>query len=258
MKKQHKSIPETPGSSGVAPKVSTSTLLTPALFLVVFLYFWFAPTIALQDPWWDAAALMNSADAEQDPAKRQKILEESRAELKKLAEIHPYHARVHFLVAVSETRTGQFDSAIKHAREAIRLGSGSIVNRVDVVARQILVEATTRKAQDFINKNDYETALAVLRESYSDAPTDKGLLLGLGKVSMLKKDADSAQGYLDAALKADPQSAEVHMVLGDLARSLGQTSKAIEYLERAIALDPKLTAAKTLLETVKQSPQNHD
>lgn len=240
------------------PRVGSWMLLPPSVALLIYLYFWFGPAPALQDPWWAAAALMDSAAAEQDPVRRQEILDRSGAELKKLSALHPYHARVHFLVAVYDTRTGQFDSAIKEAREAIRLGSGSIVNRVDVIAQQALVEATNKKAQGFIDKNDYETALAVLRESYPDAPDNKVLLLSLGKVCLMKRDTDSAQQYLDAALKVDPQNAEVHMVLGDLARSLGQTPKAIEYLEKAIALDPKLTEAKTLLATLKNSSQNDD
>jgi tetratricopeptide (TPR) repeat protein len=241
----------------VKPKLSSPIvalqLVVPAVMLLMFLYLWFGPTVALNDPWWDAAELLNSASGMSDPAQRNATIQKAGAELKRLSELHPYHARVRYMLAYYYLHTGQLDPAITEGKEAVRLGSGGIVNQVDGDARSVLVEATLKKAQTQIDKQDFNAAYQILHDSYPLANHDKDLLLALGNVCSQRNDNNCAVEYFQAALKVDPNNAQLYLVLGNIAKSQGQVAKAIEYLEKAVALDPKLSEAQNTLAELKSS-----
>jgi len=179
-------------------------------------------------------------------------LEKAGSELNRLVALHPYHARIHFFLSVYDLNTGQLDSAIEQAKEAIRLGSGGIVNEVDGDARNVLVAATIKKAQPFIDKQNFKAAYQILHDSYPLATRQTNLLVALGNVCIQKNDFDCAIEYFDSAVKVDPKIAQIHLVLGNIARSQGRTAKAIEYLEKAVALDPKLSEAQNTLAILKR------
>jgi tetratricopeptide (TPR) repeat protein len=227
--------------------------LMPGLMLLIFLYLLFVPGPVVMDPWWEAAELMNSTTNMKDQAQQLATFEKAAAELKTLSALHPYHARVHHFLSVCYLNLGQLDSAIQEAKEAVRLGSGGIVNAVDGEARIVLVNATLKKAQPLIDKRDFNAAYQVLHASYTSAPRDKTLLVALGNTCLQKNDNDCAGQYLEEALKVDPQNAEMYMVLGNIAKSQGRIPKAIEYLEKAIALNPKLSEAQNSLAELKSS-----
>ena len=227
--------------------------LVPGLMLFIFLYLWFVPGPVVIDPWWEAAQLMDSASNMTNGAQQFATFEKAGSELKRLSAQHPYHARLRFFLSGYYLNTGQLDSAIAEAKEAVRLGSGGIVNSVDGDARNLLVSATLKKAQPLIDKRDFNAAYQVLHDSYTLAPRDKTLLVTLGNTCVEKNDNDCAGQYFEEALKVDPQNAEIYMVLGKIAKSQGRIPKAIEYLEKAIALNPKLSEAKNSLAILKSA-----
>jgi tetratricopeptide (TPR) repeat protein len=254
---EQKPVPQEGRPEGEKQRPATVpwALLSPLVMFLVYVYIWYGPTVVLEDPWDAAVTLMDSTANVQDPVRRQGMLEKSGAELKQLSELHPYHARVHFLLGRYYIRTGQFQAAIEEAKEAIRLGSGAVVNRVDGIARDLLVEATLKRAHTFLANGDLDGTLGVLRDSYPAAPDNAALLLALGKVSFWKKDGESASRYLKSALEVDPKNAEAYMFLGKTANLQGRIPDAIEYLGKAVVVNPRLTEAKDLLTTLKSSAQ---
>jgi tetratricopeptide (TPR) repeat protein len=272
MKKPQKTRPTTPGGPAPVPQqqpnaeankpvkpnvhdatVSPLLLVVPAVMLMMYLYLWFVPGPVVMDPWWEAADLMESASNMTNAAQQLATLEKAGSELKRLSAQHPYHARLHYFLSVYYLNIEQIDSAIAEAKEAVRLGSGGIVNAVDGAARNLLVDATLKKAQPLIDKRDFNAAYQVLHDSYTLAPGHKTLLVTLGNTCLEKNDDDCAGQYFEEALKVDPQNAEIYMVLGKIAKSQGRIPKAIEYLEKAIALNPKLSEAQNSLAILKSA-----
>ena len=123
---------------------AVSGYVIPALFVIGYLFFWNAPKVDLRDPWYKAFSQVNAGMKTQDPVVKQEMLDRGGGALKELCRHYPYHARVHFFLGCYYEYTGCYDSAIVHAREAIRLGSGSEVNQVDGLATELLVSATSK------------------------------------------------------------------------------------------------------------------
>ena len=58
----------------------------------------------------------------------------------------------------------------------------------------------------------------------------------------LNRDVEEAIAEQEAILARDPNNAKAHFALGTLSHFAGQTSQAIRYFEKAIALDPHYPA----------------
>jgi hypothetical protein len=121
-------------------------LFFPALFMTGYLFFWNAPQINLRDPWYEAFSQVNAGTKTHDPVIKKQLLDRGGGALRELCGKYPYHARVHYLLGCYYEYVGNDDSAIVHAREAIRLGSGATVDQVDGMAAELLISSTTRKA----------------------------------------------------------------------------------------------------------------
>ena len=120
--------------------------LIPLLFVVGYVFFWNAPRIHLRDPWYEAFNQVTAAMKTPDPVQKQRLLDQGGSRLSDLCRKYPHHARVQYMLGCYYEYTGNYDSAIVHAREAIRLGSGATVNQVDGMATELLKEAIAKKA----------------------------------------------------------------------------------------------------------------
>jgi len=118
----------------------------PVILVALYVFLWFPPAIRLADPWYEAFAEVKAGMASGDPAARRRLLDRGGVGLEDLCRTYPYHARVHYLLGCYYEYTGRYDSAIVHAKEALRLGSNSIVNRVDGPAAALLDSAEALEA----------------------------------------------------------------------------------------------------------------
>lgn len=147
----------------------------PALSVLAYLALWFVPPPRIVDPWNEAITLVNDARAAQDPARKRELLDRAGAMLGEMVQSHPYHARVQFVASYYYNDVGDNEAAIVHAKEAIRLGSGARVNQVDGIAREVLVDASLKKAQALINGNDLRGARTVLDDAQAIDPASPRL-----------------------------------------------------------------------------------
>jgi len=216
-----------------------SALAPPTLSFIAYFFLWFGPDINLQDPWQEAFSSLTAANAIQDTSARQSAIDGAGARLKGLSELHPYHARIHYFLGAYYNDSGQYDSSIAHAKEALRLGSGSLVNRVDVPAQQLLVSAVLNKSQKYVVTKDYGTAQRILSEAYDVPSADKSLPDTLGPV-------------FEETLKSAPNRDEFYYLLGAIASSRERIPSAITYLEKSLDINPRLTVAEDLLSELKQ------
>jgi hypothetical protein len=124
----------------------TKTLLVPALFIIVYIFLWNAPAVALRDPWYVAYAQVTRGLSAKDPVAKQHLIDKGGEGLRSLVAQYPQHARVRYLLARYYFYTGNYDSAAVQAQQAIRLGSGAEVDQVDGLAQDLLDAAKAKKA----------------------------------------------------------------------------------------------------------------
>ncbi len=134
-----------PQPNAGARHMPISAVLAPALFLAAYLFLWNHPKIKLIDPWYYAFYQVSAGlNARNTPAGRA-MLDKGGDALRSLRATYPFHARIHFMLGYYYENTGSYDSAIIEARRAIRLGSGSVVNRVDDLAADLLKASIAKK-----------------------------------------------------------------------------------------------------------------
>lgn len=239
--------PETSLHLMPAPSVTgrLGAMALPVLMLFGVLAIWAGPPPDLNDPWVEAAKGFGSP-GETDAAKRATFLNAAK-ELTRLTETYPKHARVHYMTAYALINLGDLDGAIRHAREAVRLGSGAVVNRVDIVAREILVAASLQKSEPLMGRKEYDAALKVLMAAREDAPDSLPILINIGNALLLKNDPKSARGYFERAATLDPKNSQIPVTLATIYRGENEIPLAIASLERAISLNPKDTSAQQML-----------
>ncbi|HEX3102070.1 MAG TPA: tetratricopeptide repeat protein, partial [Pyrinomonadaceae bacterium] len=89
----------------------------------------------------------------------------------------------------------------------------------------------------FIQK-DYENADKSYAGSLAAKPDYFPALLSQGRVKMAKADLEGAVATLEAAVKIDPKSASANFFLGEAYLQMKKGSKAVVYMNEAVALDP--------------------
>lgn len=131
-----------------------SALRLPVLLAFAYLFFWIVPPMHMSDPWYEAFGLVGKGMLSRDTISGRQLVEKGGVELRALSTKYPFHARVHYFLGCYYECAGQYDSAIIQAKEAIRLGSGSVVNQVDGLAQNLLASATAKKAAARLSLSD--------------------------------------------------------------------------------------------------------
>jgi len=240
-----------PVEKSLAPAIGPRDLFFPALFLVVFLFLWFAPHVTLEDSWNEGVNLVNASRVINDPATKQATLDKAGVVIKDVVRLHPYHARAHFFLAYYYDDAGDYDAAIAEAKEAIRLGSGGTVNQVEHIARDVIVDASIKKAKPLTARKDYAGARRILEDAYAIQPASRSLLTALGNLAALEQSWDSEQKYFGQLLEIDPKDDETWFVMARIALARNRTPEALGYLEKSVALNPNRAAAQDLLSKLK-------
>ncbi|MCB9761894.1 MAG: tetratricopeptide repeat protein [Alphaproteobacteria bacterium] len=81
-------------------------------------------------------------------------------------------------------------------------------------------------------------ALTQARKVLGDDPTHVGALITAGTALVGMGRPENGRRYLDEAMRADPERADLHLALGALARSEGDRGLAVRHLETACRLAP--------------------
>ncbi len=120
-----------------------------------------------------------------------------------------------------------------------------------------LGEIHRRLANAYLADGDRDRALDELDKAFRIEPGNVATLKRLGEVALEKGDLKKAQQMFRALLlqkledDAPITKAEVFFHLGEVHQGLGEKSKAIQMLERALQTDPALTKAQTKLDEIK-------
>jgi len=116
-----------------------------------------------------------------------------------------------------------------------------------------LALAYTNAGLDNQSAAQISRGLGMLNEVSSQFPNDPDVLTAMGRALLAEKQAPEAAPLLDRALELGPDSAVAEANAGSAWLRAGNTQKAVQRLERAIALDPLLLpAAEALLQIYRQ------
>lgn len=142
----------------------------------------------------------------------QKQVEEAIDALDKAVEIDPKHVRAHFNLATANARAGRMEEAQKH--QAIFTELSGLSDRKAVEEQQI--KSSSLKAVQYLLDRKYPEALSEYQALVEEHP-----------------------GY-----------APLHNAIGMIQMRLGQRAGAMEALQRAASLDPRLSEPHYLMSTL--------
>ena len=143
----------------------------------------------------------------------------------------PANPLAHYMLAEEFVTEDQWDKAVSHYEEAIRLNSGF------AVAHERLGELCVRLGRADQAALHFEAAIA-LRPTFADAHNNLGSLLAS------RHDLAAAREHLGKAVTLDPDSAEARYNLATVEDALGHPDRAIALFGQALALKSDYPAAQ--------------
>ena len=170
---------------------------------------------------------------------QQKQYEAALREAQQIAAAEPKNSEAWKLAGFSQLELKQYAEAVESLRRAqdLRRAEGS----EDVNIEGALIRA-------YVSTERYEEALPLLVAATSrpGAP-DARLLYARGIAELRTNKAADAERSFNAAVKADPKNAPALLYLGQLAFRREDHTAAINMLNRATTVDPRLASAWELL-----------
>lgn len=241
------------------------------IVVLIFIFIWIEPGMkGFEDPWYTAIKIVDSSRKVTDVSQKARLLEEGGSQLKKLAALHPYHARVHHYLGIYYTYRQDWDSAITEQAKAIELGSGGLVNNVEYDAHRELIFAIFSKANAFAEKKQLDSAI----EYYNKAVKESGRLRLSSKTAELMghvnnnlsiaymqkgntfleiKNLDSALVYFEKSVAINPRMADAMNNIGTIYSKMNNQEKALEYFTKALAIDPENKNALNNMNALKNT-----
>lgn len=108
-----------------------------------------------------------------------------------------------------------------------------------------------RLGDAYVQLEKYDEAEKVLKEAIWLNEWSSGAYILLGEIALKRGDSGIAAGFLERALKLDPQNYWVHYFLAKAYHNLGRTAEATQHFEISKSLrDDRLTDDRNMLQTV--------
>lgn len=226
------------------PRFRAVLLLIAAI--VIYLLVWTPEGPEVVDPWFKAARLVDSSRKVDDPQLKSQLLQEGGNSLRNLAEKHPYHAKVHFLLGFYYLTAHKWDSAISEHQKAIKIDSGATINAVAPDAIRQLCLATINKTKPYMQKREFSKALDTLNKyAYYYKPYSAELCTHYGIIYHNMGILDSAISHYNFALRINsnhkPARNNIAIALftkGNNFLKKGKADKAISYYQNALKATP--------------------
>lgn len=154
---------------------------------------------------------------------REQFEDKAIPELQKGLEIDPHVPMAHFLLGEMYLFKSQVEPAIVEFKK-------------ELAENPVLWLAYWRMGDAYTRLEQWDAAEAALKQSVWLNPDFTGPYILLGKVELTKGDAALAAGFLERALKMDPNNSSAHYILGEAYQKLGRNVEA----DREFALTQSL------------------
>jgi len=160
----------------------------------------------------------------------------------------PEQAIPHFIHAIS--LAGRYPKAVRNLESALAACELRVApGRPDTIAdaSKLFAKAYDVVGQSHYAQNAHAAALAAFDKSLAHFPDDVNVVTRrVGCLIALERSADVVQ-VVEGLVASNPSNAKFHAVLGQARAQLGEATKAVADLRRAIALDPDNAEAYALL-----------
>jgi tetratricopeptide (TPR) repeat protein len=140
----------------------------------------------------------------------------------------PKSARMHQVMAQELVRQGNFDAAVSHYREAVKMDPRLPGLRFELA--EALTLSSSSADQDQVEK-EYRAAL-------SDNPFDEKAECRLGEIALRAADLQGALARYKRALELQPNDAEANLGMGRTLSQLNRPAEAEPYLKRSAQIEP--------------------
>jgi len=178
--------------------------------------------------------------------------DEARKTFAKMFSVTPDSAMAHLMLGKILVRQKMEDRAVPEVETALQLDSrlpmahfllGEIDlyqgNKEAAVAefqKELAINPTVwlvywRLGDAYVRLQNYEQAEKVLKEAIWLNESSSGAYILLGQIQLKKGDAGLAVGFLERALKLDPQNYYVHYFLAKAYQNLGRDTEAKQHFE---------------------------
>ena len=114
----------------------------------------------------------------------------------------------------------------------------SVLLALAPASQAIDLATRSRTASRAMEQGQFDEAARIYRELLQALPTDPGLLMNLGMALAMGGHEADALDPLQRAVKLNPRLAPAHLFLGSSYLALGEPAKAIAPLQRAVAARP--------------------
>lgn len=228
--------------------------LFPFVLLAIFLLAWILNADQFIDPWNEISLDFEKAKVVSDTAARTDRMKDCLSRYQKLLERHPYHARLHYLVANASLLLHQYDSAIVHAKECIRLDSAGIVNQVAPFARDVYRDAVITKVNRQLQEKNYTAAQLELLPALAFESQNIQFLKLYANTQVLTGKHDSAIAYFERVVARDSTDADVHFALASIEVNRKNYAAAKLRLQTVMRLRPNHDQARAMLLQLSSVP----
>ena len=169
---------------------------------------------------------------------RQRMEDLAVPQIQKALELDPRLPMAHFLL-------GEIDLFKKDPQSAVN----EFQNEMAVNPTVWLVY--WRLGDAYVQLEKYDEAEKVLKEAIWLNEWSSGAYILLGQIALKKEDSGLAAGFLEHALRIDPQNYWVHYFLAKAYHNLGRTAEAAQQFEISKSLlNDRLTDDRNMLQTV--------
>jgi len=118
----------------------------------------------------------------------------------------------------------------------IELYKGKSQDAVNEFQKELAINPTVwlvywRLGDAYVRLDKYDEAEKVLKESIWLNDSSSGAYILLGEIALKREDSSLAAGFLERALKLDPQNFYVHYFLAKAYQNLGRATEAAQHFE---------------------------
>jgi tetratricopeptide (TPR) repeat protein len=168
---------------------------------------------------------------------RQQLEDRAVPQIEKALELDPRLAMAHFLL-------GEIDLYKRNPQAAVA-----------EFQKELAINPTVwlvywRLGDAYVHLENYDEAERVLKEAIWLNESSSGAYILLGEIALKRGDSGLAAGFLERALKLDPQNYYVHYFLAKAYRNLGRTAEANRHFEICKSLNDKQNVERNMLEAV--------
>ena len=219
-----------------------------SLFCLLFLFFdIYSPKVT--DPWYAGVTLCSQANKTTDTTLKNQYLKEGGTILLEQNRIHPYHARVWFLLGYYYLVKQQYDSIVYCEKQAIEIGAGGIVNGVEFQAADLLNSALGKQLNAVGFKKEVALALIDLAttKNYENITLEKYK----GQVYANSGDFDLATASLQKFLTTNPKDFDALFAMAITHYNHGNKELAKEFALRGQKLNPNNEKLNAMILRIK-------